>query len=770
MLAAVGCVAVGCVAVVSAWALSATASAGGSAEVAMAPPLIPRPVEVRMHEGRYDLSTPTLIGVEAQDEDETARIAGIWIEQIAPLSAAVREASQHVTVHPDRRPSFSITDRDVPAEVGDSGYELVIDAAGVTIRARGIEGVFYAGQTLRQLWRAGDGTHVPFARIVDKPRFAWRGLLQDCSRTFLSIDYLKKYIDVMAYCKLNVFHLHLTDDQGWRVEIKKHPKLTEIGAKYHPDFPDEISGYYTQDQLRDLVRYAADRQVTIVPEIEMPSHSVAVLAAYPELSCRGDAYAIVPFMFMIDQNPDKKPPTPYGVLCAGNDKVFAVMEDVLTEVIDIFPSPYIHIGGDECPKVFWESCPKCQARIKAEGLADEHELQSYFIKRIERFVSSQGRQLVGWDEILEGGLAPGAVVMSWRGIEGGVAAAKAGHDVVMSPTSHCYFDYAYSITPMSKTYAYEPIPPALTADEAKHVLGVQGNMWTHLARTQEAIDKMVFPRAIALAEVAWTPADKKDFADFSRRLESHWPVLDEMGVAYHLANEGLGTPNIAVAPDGSIWIADDEHRVRVRSAGGTWMTLEAKARQVAVGGEGRVWMIGTEVMAGGYRICEYTDGKLVPTGDTASAVQIAAAPDGSLWAVATDGTIWRLADGDWAKVPGTARQVSVGPQGLVYAVGVDWQGDGYGLWKRVGDTWEGFGPPLATHKVVVAAGTDLWLLDDRGNARWRQPNALLTVAGNVASMAVGADGVMWAILREADGSHAIAKWQGGFQSVDKLPK
>ena len=277
----------------------------------------------------------------------------------------------------------------------------------------------------------GGSKTVPCMTVRDAPRFGWRGLMLDCSRTFLRMDFLHRYVDLLAMHKMNVLHLHLhlTDDQGWRVEIKKHPELTDIGAKWDDKHIEEIGGYYTQDQLRGLVEYAAARFVTIIPEIEMPSHCLPVLRAHPELSCRGGAYRVVPYMDMM-----KPGVTPYGVMCAGNDDAFALMEDVIAELVDIFPSKCIHIGGDECPKEFWASCPKCQARKQAEGLKDDNELQSYFVKRIEKIVNAHDRTLLGWDEILEGELAPNnAAVMSWRGVQGGIAAAKAGHPVVMSP-------------------------------------------------------------------------------------------------------------------------------------------------------------------------------------------------------------------------------------------------------------------------------------------------------------------------------------------------
>ncbi|NOX19362.1 MAG: family 20 glycosylhydrolase, partial [Chlorobi bacterium] len=366
------------------------------------------------------------------------------------------------------------------------------------------------------------------------------GMHLDVGRHMFPVSFIKKYIDYLAMHKLNAFHWHLTEDQGWRIEIKKYPRLTEIGAwrkgtqigKTAEIDSVRYGGFYTQDEAREIVDYAAKRFITVVPEIEMPGHSLAALASYPFLACASDSFEVG---------------TKWGVYeniyCAGNDSVFTFLEDVLTEVMDLFPSKYIHIGGDEAPKTKWKECPKCQARIKNENLKDESELQSYFIARIEKFLNEHGRQIIGWDEILEGGLAPNADVMSWRGITGGIEAAKLKHNVVMTPGSHCYFDHYQSapegeplaiggFLPLEKVYSYEPIPEELNKDERKYIIGVQGNVWTEYIATPEQVEYMALPRMCALAEVAWSPVEKRDTKNFLERMNKHYERLDAMNVNY----------------------------------------------------------------------------------------------------------------------------------------------------------------------------------------------------------------------------------------------
>jgi len=411
-------------------------------------------------------------------------------------------------------------------DLGTEGYELTTEDSGVRIVAPTRAGIFYGAQTLLQALKPADegGWELPRLRIVDRPRFGWRGLMLDCSRTFQSPEYIRRTIDRMATYKLNVLHLHLTDDQGWRLEIKRYPALTAQGAAFPGKYgePPQNQGFYTQEQMRELVAFASARNVTVVPEIEMPGHSLAALSCFPELSCTGGAFEIFPFFKGPNVTPD--------ILCAGNDKTFEFLGNVLAEVAEIFPSKFVHVGGDEAPKARWKGCPKCQERIRAEGLKDEHELQSWFIRRAEAMLEKQGKRLIGWDEILEGGLAPNAAVMSWRGTQGGLAAARQGHDVVMSPTSHCYFDYTYKNIDTRRAYSFEPVPDELESRLHEHVLGLQANFWSHIDRTPERVNAQLFPRLLAVAERGWSPMETRDWDDFAQRVRAHLPRLEAMGI------------------------------------------------------------------------------------------------------------------------------------------------------------------------------------------------------------------------------------------------
>ncbi len=427
----------------------------------------------------------------------------------------------------------------------EEAYSLVVNKSGVNISAQSETGLFYGIQTLLQLVESNSNS-LPLVEITDQPRFGYRGLMLDCSRHFLSLDFLKKQIDMMAYLKLNHFHWHLTDGPGWRLQINKYPELTQIGAwrmestwkewwnngrKYVAEgTPGAYGGYYTQDEARELVKYAADRHITVIPEIEMPGHSEEVLAIYPHLSCTGKPYTSSEF-------------------CIGNEETFEFLQNVLTEVMDIFPSKIIHVGGDEASREHWEKCPKCQKRIKEEGLKDEAELQSYLIKRIETFLNENGRQLLGWDEILDGGLAPNATVMSWRGEDGGIAAARSGHDAIMTPGSHCYFD-SYQGLPdkqpeaiggfltLEKVYSFNPIPEELTEEEAKHILGPQANLWAEYITNENHMEYMIYPRLLALAEVAWTDLKNKSWDEFNARANQAIPMLQNKGYnTYTLSKE-----------------------------------------------------------------------------------------------------------------------------------------------------------------------------------------------------------------------------------------
>ena len=435
-------------------------------------------------------------------------------------------------------------------------YEMSISHQGIYIDTKDPNGAFYAVQTLLQLLPkeifsnekiTGVDWKVPHLKIGDMPRFKYRGMHLDVARHFFNVEEVKKYIDLLAMHKMNTFHWHLTEDQGWRIEIKKYPKLTEIGAYrngtligHYNDEPQQYDGkryggFYTQEEIKEVVQYAKERFITVIPEIELPGHAQAAIAAYPELGCT-DSRVEVLQKWGVSEN----------VYCP-KEETFVFLENVLKEVMDLFPGKYIHIGGDECPKTQWKESAFCQNLMKQNGLTDEMELQSYFIKRIEKFINANGKQIIGWDEILEGGLAPNATVMSWRGTEGGIEAARQGHEVVMTPTSHCYLDYYQSdhpdeplaiggFLPLKTVYNYEPIPEELTKEEAKYVIGTQGNVWTEYMKTFEQVEYMAYPRACAIAETAWSFPDAKNFPNFIERLVPHMERLKalDVNVANHL--------------------------------------------------------------------------------------------------------------------------------------------------------------------------------------------------------------------------------------------
>lgn len=511
--------------------------------------LIPLPKKVTEQSGKFTIKPETRILI-AGGEKEVKTIGSSLADLISSATGYDIKVEEFSGENEVRDAIVFVLDKSLP--VNDEGYFLSVKPKSVMISAKTPAGLFYGKQTLRQLLPVeiekmktiqGVSWTIHCVDIEDEPRFPYRGLHLDVGRNFFPKAFIKKYIELMAMHKFNYFHLHLTEDQGWRIEIKKYPKLSEVAAYrnetligHYSDQPHQFDGqryggYYTREDIKELVEHAKKYYITIIPEIEMPGHSQAALAAYPELGCTVGPYEVA---------------TKWGIFkevyCAGNEKTFDFLEDVLTEVIDLFPGRYIHIGADECPKDRWKECDKCQARIKEEGLKDEHELQSYFIKRIERFLLAQNRKLIGWDEILEGGLAPEATVMSWRGTTGGIEAAKLHHDVIMTPTGFCYFDYYQSeqkenepqaiggFLPLDKVYSYEPVPEELTVEEAKHILGAQGNVWTEYMKTPEYVEYMVYPRACALAEVVWTPKEKKDFDDFSNRMEKHFKRLDALNV------------------------------------------------------------------------------------------------------------------------------------------------------------------------------------------------------------------------------------------------
>lgn len=519
---------------------------GGQSKVL---PLIPYPAEVKQFDDFFTLTAQTKIILSQEAaEKEAARLNAILKStfgfELKTVPNIPSEGNYIVFLLPDE---IDLKDK-------SEAYDLAVNANQIQLSAKTTQGLFYAVQTLLQLFPLEKTAELslPCVQIKDAPRYQWRGMHLDCSRHFFTKEEVKKYIDYLAMYKFNVFHWHLTDDQGWRIEIKKYPLLTEIGSKRketiigkpqwdkngQPSKDDKYdgkpySGYYTQEDIKEIVAYASSKYINIVPEIEMPGHSMAALAAYPQFSCTGGPFETLTKWGVSDD-----------VYCAGKDETFLFIQDILSEVIPLFPFEYIHIGGDECPKERWKSCEKCKKRIADEKLKDEHELQSYFITRIEKYINAKGKKIIGWDEILEGGLAPNAAVMSWRGIEGGIAAAKQKHNVVMSPGKPCYFDHYQSkdkekeplaiggYNPIDSVYSYNPTPRKLTKEEAVYIMGAQANVWTEYITTFSQVEYMAMPRMAALSEALWLSPDKKDFKKFIERLKLHSKVLDKMGVNY----------------------------------------------------------------------------------------------------------------------------------------------------------------------------------------------------------------------------------------------
>lgn len=516
--------------------------------------IIPRPQQVNVsNDAPFTLSAKTVIslGTNSQDMKRNANMLASYIEQATGIRPAIGKSKNGTAI------VLTIDKTIANAE----GYKLDADAKQIRIAGASAAGVFYGIQTLRKSLPLVNGkaskVSIPAVHIADAPRFAYRGTHLDVSRHFVTADSVRQFIDMLALHNINRFHWHLTDDQGWRIEIKKYPLLTQIGSKRAQTVIGHnsgkydgkpYSGFYTQKQIRDIVKYAADRYITIVPEIDLPGHMQAALAAYPDMGCTGGPYEVWQKWGVSD-----------NVLCAGNDKTLTFIDNVLKEITQLFPSKYIHVGGDECPKTQWQKCPKCQARIKAlnleakDGHSAEERLQSYIITHASNYLKSLGRNTIGWDEILEGGLAEGATVMSWRGESGGIAAAKQHHDVVMTPNSYLYFDYYQSLDkaneplaiggylPLETVYSYEPMSKELTADEARHIIGVQANIWTEYMPTFKQMQYMALPRLAALSEVQWSQPALKDYNSFTNRLTEFTHLYDRLGYNYakHLYNVAI---------------------------------------------------------------------------------------------------------------------------------------------------------------------------------------------------------------------------------------
>lgn len=537
--------------------------------------VIPEPVSLIPGSGMFTIDASTTILVR-RGGDARANVAELLGAALAPPGYASLDIQAVDNTGPERHGGEStivldVVDATPPDMLGGGsqaeGYELRIGTSAIRIEATDDAGLFYAAQTLLQLARplppGGDGSvrlGLPAATIVDTPRFAYRGMHLDVGRHMFPVPFIKRYIALMARYKFNTFHWHLTEDQGWRIEINQYPELTRIGAyraetilekNFDPYVGDgkPYGGFYTQDEVRDIVAFAERHHVTIIPEIEMPGHSVAALAAYPELACTAGPFQVRTFWGVSED-----------IFCP-SERTFEFLEDVLSEVIDLFPGEYIHIGGDEAPKKVWRESELAQEVIRREGLADEAELQSYFIRRIESFLSTKGRRLIGWDEILEGGLAPDATVMSWRGTSGGIEAARQGHDVIMTPNSHLYFDHYQGpeaseplaiggLSTLEHVYGYDPIPDELSDDQARHILGAQANVWTEYIKTPEHVEYMVLPRMLALAEVVWSPRDRRNLDAFLQKLPTHFDWFDAAGFNYRLPTvRGLEGEQLTLSGD-----------------------------------------------------------------------------------------------------------------------------------------------------------------------------------------------------------------------------
>ena len=492
--------------------------------------IIPYPVKAEKHEGFFELKSTTVIIYE-----DNLFLRAKQLKESLESATGFNIKTGQVNNKTDQ---IVLRINEELDHLGNEGYVIEVNQNKIQIEAFHSKGIFWALQTLLQLLPSDilrdakvDNVkwYIPSCTIEDSPRFAWRGLMIDYSRTFWNKRITKKYIDAMAFYKLNKLHMHLTDDQGWRIEIDKYPKLTEIASRFDTSYnePKEREGFYSKSDMRELIAYAQERNIDIIPEIEMPGHSSEVFSVYPELSCKKDTTKIHPFTL--------GPGIHNEIFCAGNDETFLFIKNVLSEIIEIFPSKYIHIGGDEAPKQHWMECDKCQQRIKDEGLKDEHELQSWFINQIEKYLSANGKTLIGWDEISEGELSENATVMYWRAWKKEVPelVTEQGNNIIMSPTSHCYFDYKNEILTIEKVYSYNPVPDSFNKKQEEKVLGVQANFWSHLNRIEPEMDRQIFPRILALAEVGWSKESNKNWEGFTMRLKQHQKILDVLDIYYN---------------------------------------------------------------------------------------------------------------------------------------------------------------------------------------------------------------------------------------------
>ncbi len=491
--------------------------------------IIPKPQSVQAKDGffKWDHSLPVYFN------SQELRLEANYLQDYLFQQTGVQPEIKQVTSNARSEGIYLLLSDSCQFE-SPEGYQLSIQKYSIQITAQEPSGIFYGIQSLWQLLPANFHSEhaeainfIPCGEITDEPAFIWRGMLLDCSRHFMEVDFIKRYLDLLALHKMNRFHWHLTEDQGWRIEIKKYPRLTEHGAWRIEEDGSRYGGFYTQDEIREVVAYARERHIEVVPEIELPGHSVAAISSYPHLSCTGDSIPVANRWGVFKD-----------IYCAGQESTFEFLENVLAEVMELFPYQYIHIGGDEAPTYRWELCEHCQNRIKQEGLESELELQNYFIQRIETFVSQHGKRIIGWDEILEGGLSEQATVQSWRGFEGAQEAAHQGHAAIVSPTSHAYFDYPLESIDLKKVYHFNPIPSSLEPAYHAFILGGECNMWTERAPQSEVDDRM-FPRMLAMAEALWTGPVEKDFPEFHERVQGHYDLLDALEVAYGLESTAL---------------------------------------------------------------------------------------------------------------------------------------------------------------------------------------------------------------------------------------
>lgn len=511
--------------------------------------IIPKPAEMTTQQGTFVINSKTKLIVKDAQSQTSATFLNEFLRDVYGFQLATSKVAAPNAI------SLSVN-KGMSNTLG--AYKFGSSKTGVEITGANPEGVFYGVQTLIQLLpvEKASALSIPLVQVKDEPRFGYRGMHLDVGRHFFPVSYIKKYIDYIAMHKMNYFHWHLTEDQGWRIEIKKYPKLTSVGGYRNGTiigrFPgtgndnQKYGGFYTQEEVKEVVRYAQTRYVTIIPEIEMPGHASAAIAAYPELSTfPEESTKFPPKTVWAGPTTGKQVQQTWGVfedVFSPSEKTFKFLEDVIDEVVALFPAPYIHIGGDESPKENWKRSAFCQQLIKEKGLKDEHELQSYFIQRMEKYINAKGKKIIGWDEILEGGLAPNATVMSWRGEKGGIEAAKQKHDVIMTPTTYVYFDYSQtkkedSVTiggyiPLKKVYNYEPIPSELAADEHKYVLGAQANLWTEYVKNAKKLEYMIFPRMTALSEVLWSKKEHKDWDNFQPRLKRQLKRYDLWKINY----------------------------------------------------------------------------------------------------------------------------------------------------------------------------------------------------------------------------------------------